>query len=325
MSAIETARERPNPRSPDAWRIKGRELTIDRPIVVGILNVTPDSFSDGGEFESPDVALAQAERMVAEGADAVDIGGESTRPQGARPVSAAEEMRRILPILHAVRGRFATLPISVDTTKSEVASAAIAEGADIINDVSGFRIDPRMGEIAAVTSAGVVLMHSRGSVEEMGTYRHANYGDDVMADIQTELDRSLRTALDVGIDQHAIVLDPGVGFAKRSEHSLRALAELDRLVSLGCPIMVGVSRKRFIGELSGVATPSGRVAGTVGANVAALLHGARLFRVHDVAPNRQALDVAWGVLQADYFRATTSSDPAVAHGSRFPVPGSRSQ
>ena len=325
MSAIETTPHQPNPRMPDVWRIKGRVLAIDRPFIVGILNVTPDSFSDGGQFESTDAATAQVERMLAEGADALDIGGESTRPQGAHSVSAAEETRRILPILRAIRGRFATLPISVDTTKSDVASAALGEGAEIINDVSGFRIDPRMGEIAAAARAGVVLMHSRGSVEEMGTYRHANYGDDVMADVQSELDRSLRNALKVGIDQHAIVLDPGIGFAKRSEHSLRVLAELERLMSLGCPIMVGVSRKRFIGELSGVATASERVAGTVGANVTALLHGARLFRVHDVAPNRQALDVAWGVIQADQARAGRSSQSPVAHGSQFPVPGSRGQ
>ena len=325
MSIIETVAGHLNPRVPDVWRISGRELPLDRPFVVGILNVTPDSFSDGGQFESTDAALVQVERMVAEGADALDVGGESTRPQEAHSVSAAEEKRRILPVVRAIRRRFAALPISVDTTKSDVASAALAEGAEIINDVSGFRIDPRMGEIATAAHAGVVLMHSRGSVEEMGTYRHATYGDDVMADIRSELDRSLRNALESGIHQHAIVLDPGIGFAKRSEHSLRVLAELERLMSLGCPIMVGVSRKRFIGELSGVATASERVAGTVGANVAALLHGARLFRVHDVAPNRQALDVAWGVIQADQVRAGRSSDSPVVHGSQFPVPGSRDQ
>ena len=321
MSAIETAPDRPNPRSPDVWRIRGRDLPIDRPIVVGILNVTPDSFSDGGQFESTDAALAQAERMLAEGADAVDIGGESTRPQGARPVSAAEEMARILPTIRAVRGRFASLLISVDTTKSEVASAAIAEGADIMNDVSGFRIDPRMGEIAAVTGAGVVLMHSRGSVEEMGTYRHANYDDDVVAVVRAELGVLLASALEAGVNRQAIVLDPGIGFAKRSDHSLLVLARLERLTSLGCAIMVGVSRKRFIGELSGVSTARDRVAGTVGANVAALMHGARLFRVHDVAANRQALDVAWGVIKAG--RAVQTSGDSQSPSSQFPVPGSR--
>lgn len=321
MSPIETAPERPNPRLPDVWRIRGRELRIDRPIVVGILNVTPDSFSDGGQFESTEAAVEQAERMLADGADAVDIGGESTRPQGARPVSSAEEMGRILPTIRAIRGRFATVPISVDTTKSEVASAAIAEGADIMNDVSGFRIDPRMGEIAAATGAGVVLMHSRGSVEEMGTYRHANYGENVVAEVRAELGSSLANALEAGVDRRAIVLDPGIGFAKRSEHSLLMLARLRQLTSLGCAIMVGVSRKRFIGELSGVATARDRVAGTVGANVAALMHGARLFRVHDVAANRQALDVAWGVIRAGHGAA--NADDAQSPGSRFPVPGSQ--
>ena len=321
MSVIETAARYPNPRVPDGWRIRGRWLAIDRPLLVGILNVTPDSFSDGGQFDSTDAALAQVERMLAEGADVIDIGGESTRHQGARTVSAAEEMSRVLPIIRAVRGRFATLPISVDTTKSVVASAAIAEGADIINDVSGFRIDPRMGEIAAAASAGVVLMHSRGSVEEMGTYCHANYGEDVVAEILAELGGSLTCALGAGVDRQAIVLDPGIGFAKRSEHSLLVLAGLERLTSLGCAIMVGVSRKRFTGELSGVAIARDRVAGTVGANVAALMHGARLFRVHDVAPNRQALDVAWGVVQAGY--GAMNSDDSRPPGSQFPVPGSR--
>ena len=280
------------------WRTKRGDVVLDRPLVFGILNVTPDSFSDGGQFQSAEAALAQAERMIAEGADGVDIGGESTRPQNARPVAADEEIQRVAPIVRAVRKRFVRVPISVDTTKSEVLRAAVAEGADIVNDVSGFRIDPRMGEIAAAERVGVVLMHSRGSVEEMGTYRHADYGADVVDDVLRELGDAVRRAEGAGVAPEAIVVDPGIGFAKRSEHSLRLLAELERLLSLGYPIMVGVSRKRFIGELSGVTEPQHRVAGTVGANVVALTRGARLFRVHDVAPNRQALDVAWGVLRA---------------------------
>ena len=281
------------------WRTRSRDLLLDRPFVFGILNVTPDSFSDGGRFQSPGAALAQVERMVAEGADGVDIGGESTRPQGARAVSSSEEIRRVAPIVRAVRTRFDPLPISVDTTKSEVLTAAVAEGADIVNDVSGFRIDPRLGEIAAAERVGVVLMHSRGSVEEMGTYQHAEYETDIVDDVVRELAEALRRAEAAGVSREAIVLDPGIGFAKRSEHSLRVLAELERFLSLGCPIMVGVSRKRFIGELSGVMEPQERVAGTVGANVVALMRGARLFRVHDVAPNRQALDVAWGVVGSE--------------------------
>jgi dihydropteroate synthase len=302
------------------WRVRGRSLTIDRPFVLGILNVTPDSFSDGGLFESSAAALRQVERMVAEGADGVDIGGESTRPQGAQAVSTAGEIARVIPIVREIRERFALLPISVDTSKSEVARVALEAGADIINDVSGFRIDRRMGEIAANAGAGVVLMHSRGSVEEMGTYRHAEYGDDVVGEVLRELDDALRYAVAAGVARESIVLDPGIGFAKRSHQSLRVIAELGRFAALGCPIMVGASRKRFIGELSGISDAQSRVAGTVGANVSALMLGARMFRVHDVAPNRQGLDVAWGVLCAG---APASSRGSVdEHSSRFPVPRS---
>jgi len=295
-------------------------LAIDRPFVLGILNVTPDSFSDGGLFESSSAALRQVERMVAEGADGVDVGGESTRPQGAQTVSVAGEIARVIPVIRDIRARFAALPISVDTSKSEVARVALEEGANIINDVSGFRIDRQMGEIAASAGAGVVLMHSRGSVEEMGTYRHAQYGDDVVGEVLAELNDSLRSAMAVGITRESIVLDPGIGFAKRSEHSLRVLAELERFTALGCPIMIGASRKRFIGELSGVADAPNRVAGTVGANVSALMLGARMFRVHDVAPNRQGLDVAWAVLRAGV--PTGSGGSIDQPRSPFPVPGS---
>ena len=298
MSTIESLREGSNERDRRTWEVRSRTLALDHPIVVGILNVTPDSFSDGGRFESTDRALVHVDRMLAEGAEAVDIGGESTRPQGARSVDATEELGRILPVIRSIRARYSDLWVSVDTTKADVASAALKEGADIINDVSGFRIDPRMADIAAASGAGVVLMHSRGPVEDMGTYRHATYTSDVVGDVERELRQSLAAAERAGVKRASIALDPGIGFAKRSEHSLRILAELDRLVALGFPIMVGVSRKRFVGELSGVTNPSDRVAGTVGANVAALMRGARLFRVHDVAPNRQALDVAWGVLNA---------------------------
>lgn len=305
---------------PISWRVRGRSLGIDRPFVLGILNVTPDSFSDGGLFDSSAAALRQVEQMVTEGADGVDVGGESTRPQGAQTVSATAEIARAIPIVREIRERFASLPISIDTSKSEVARVALEEGADIINDVSGFRIDGRMGEIAANAGAGVVLMHSRGSVEEMGTYRYAEYGADVVGEVLHELNGSLRNALAAGVARESIVLDPGIGFAKRSHQSLRVIAELERFAALGCPIMVGASRKRFIGELSGVSDARNRVAGTVGANVSALMLGARMFRVHDVAPNRQALDVAWGVLCAS---APAGSRTVVDENrSRFPVPRS---
>ena len=305
---------------PMAWRIRGRNVSLARPFLFGILNVTPDSFSDGGMFLSVDDAVAQADRMISEGADGIDVGGESTRPEGARSVSAEEETRRIAPVVAAIRSRFADLPISVDTTKSEVARTALAEGADIVNDVSAFRLDPRMGEIVATTGAGVVLMHSRGGIEEMATYRFAEYGPDVTAEVYRELEAATLKAGEAGVAREAIVIDPGIGFAKLSEHSLRVLAELPRVVSLGYPVLIGVSRKRFIGELSRVESPSARVAGTVAANVVALMGGARLFRVHDVMPNRQGLDVAWGIVTA----ASATARTGVGHtatDSRFPPPG----
>lgn len=302
------------------WHIRDRVVPIAKPLVFGILNVTPDSFSDGGKFDSPDSALAHARRMVAEGADGIDVGGESTRPQGARPVSADDEERRVVPVVVAIRREYPGLMISVDTTKSAVARAALDAGAQVINDVSGFRIDPQVGEIAAAGRAGVVLMHSRGGVSEMGTYRYAEYGPDVVGDVVRELHASIEAARSAGITRESLVLDPGIGFAKRREHSLSVLAELGRIVALGYPVMVGVSRKRFIGELSGVQEASERVAGTIGANVVALMHGARLFRVHDVGPNRQALDVAWGILERGAGHARPKPD---VRDSRFPTPDSR--
>jgi len=314
------------------WAIKSRRLDLARPFVIGILNTTPDSFSDGGLFDSPRAAIGHVEQMVAEGADAVDIGGESTRPQGAQVVSAAEEIGRVVPIVRAVRRLLPELPISVDTTKADVAAAALGAGADIINDVSAFRLDPRMGEIVAASGAGVVLMHSRGGVAEMGTYRYAQYGDDVVAEVIAELEQAVTVARGAGVAADSIVLDPGIGFAKRSEHSLRVLADLERFTALGYPVLVGVSRKRFIGELSGVHRASERVAGTIGANVAALMRGARLFRVHDVLPNRQALDVAAGVLRAGAgdrdegtgARAASPSPRSPASDPHLPVPGGHS-
>ena len=302
-------------REDPVWRVRGRDIAVDKPIVFGILNVTPDSFSDGGQFDTTEAALRHVETMVGHRADGVDVGGESTRPQGAMLVSADEELRRVVPVVREIRARFPDLVVSVDTTKSAVAEAVLSEGANIINDVSGLRLDPRLGEIVATGQAGLVLMHSRGGVAEMGTYRYAEYGADVVGDIMRELALSIQSAETAGVQRNRIVLDPGIGFAKRSEHSLRVLAELDRVRALGFPIMVGVSRKRFVGELSGVNQASDRVFGTVGANVAALMRGARVFRVHDVAENRQALDVAWGIL-----RSAAGSE---ALGSQFPVPRSR--
>ncbi len=286
------------PRIHTSWRIAGRVIVIDRPIVIGVLNVTPDSFSDGGRFSSVDAAVARAEEMVREGADVIDIGGESTRPQGAEPVDVTEELRRVLPVVGAVRRVLPDAPISVDTVKAVVAAAALDEGAQIVNDVSGMRLDPRMAETCARKGAGVVVMHSRGNVSEMARYQVANY-EDVVEETLGELRQRVEAARGAGIAEECIVVDPGIGFSKRSEHSLTIIAALPRLAAWGYPVLIGASRKRFIGELTGVAQPAERVHGTSGANVAALDRGALLFRVHDVRASRQALDVAWAIKQAE--------------------------
>ena len=263
---------------------------------MGILNVTPDSFSDGGRFFSVDAAVEHAHAMREQGADIIDVGGESTRPQGAVAVGAEEEQRRVAPVIRAIVAALPDIVVSVDTVKAEVATAALDAGAQIVNDVSGFRLDPRMGEICASTGAGVVLMHSRGGVSEMGTYARAQY-DDVVDDVLAELRDRVDAAERAGVATESTAIDPGIGFAKRGEHSLNIIAGLPELVAWGFPIVVGASRKRFLGELAGVKEPEARIYATIGANVVALERGARIFRVHDVAANRQALDVAWAIIQ----------------------------
>ena len=278
------------------WRLRRGELRLDRPIVVGVLNVTPDSFSDGGRHAAAAAAAARAVAMVGEGADVVDVGGESTRP-GAVPLDAEEELRRVVPALRAVRRALPEVPISVDTTKAGVAEAALREGADAINDVAGLRLEPRIAHICAEAGAGAILMHSRGGVGELAGFVHASYAD-VVREVRDELAASLDRALAAGIAAERIVLDPGIGFAKRTTHSLAVLGGLPALASLGRPLLVGASRKRFIGEITGVTNAAERQHGTVGAHVAALARGARLVRVHDVRAARESLDVAWAVLRA---------------------------
>jgi len=280
-----------------AWQLRGRAIALDRPVVLGIVNVTPDSFSDGGNFFSVPAAVNHALGLLEEGADMLDIGGESTRPQGATAVSADEELRRILPVVERLTVLAPQAVLSVDTVKSRVAEEVLGAGVDVVNDVSGLRLDPAMAAVCARAGAGVILMHSRGNVSDMATYQHARYGDDVMAEIIAELDESVHRAEMAGVPRGNIALDPGLGFAKRSEHSVTVLAELHRLTERGYPVVIGASRKRFIGELSCVTEPAERVDGTTAANVVALLAGARIFRVHDARPARRALDVAWGINQ----------------------------
>jgi dihydropteroate synthase len=234
--------------------------------------------------------------MIDEGADVIDIGGESTRP-GMRPVPAAVELERVLPVLGAVRRDHPGVAISVDTSKAVVAGACLAEGADAINDVTGLREEPAIADAAAAAGAGLVLMHSRGGMEQLASYELATYGDDVVGEVCEELRASVARAGAAGVPAEALVVDPGIGFSKRTEHSVAMLRGIDRLASLGFPVMVGASRKRVIGELTGEKRPGERDRGTVGAHVAALARGARLFRVHDVRAHREALDVAWQILR----------------------------
>jgi dihydropteroate synthase len=289
-----------------AWPSKSQ-----RPTVFGILNVTPDSFSDGGNFLSTEAAIAQAGQMISEGADAIDIGGESTRP-GAKPVSAREELKRVLPVIRGIRSRWSDVAISIDTVKAEVASAALGEGVAIVNDVSGMSLDPEMPRVCAEAGCSVVLMHSRGTVADMASYENAVYGKDPVGEIVAELEESVQTVQRAGIHPGRIAVDPGIGFSKRTGHSLAALVELPRIVALGYPVFVGASRKRVIAELIRYTGGSASAVGgttlapqlvsnedrdmtTVGVNVVAFFAGARIFRVHSVRPNRLALDAAWAL------------------------------
>jgi dihydropteroate synthase len=257
-----------------------------RPAVMGVLNITPDSFSDGGAFLHPAAALAHAQRMTREGANLIDVGGESTRP-GAAPVSPEEELRRVMPVIEALVAA-GGMPVSVDTSKAAVARAAVAAGAVFVNDVTALRGDS--GMIVAVAEAGsdVCLMHMQGDPRTMQD--DPRY-DDVVAEVKAFLDERLSFAVREGIAEERVWLDPGIGFGKTVRHNLDLLRRLDEIVALGRPVVVGASRKRFLGALTGRGEDE-RVAATVAANVIAYERGAHMFRVHDVAPTRDALAVA---------------------------------
>lgn len=265
-----------------------------RTLVMGVLNVTPDSFSDGGRFALVEDAVARALAMEAEGADLIDIGGETTRP-GAAPVDAVEERRRILPVIERLAGRL-RVPISVDTYKADVAGAAIAAGAAIVNDVSGLLYDPALGEVAARHGAGLVLMHMRGRSLDM--YGRADY-DDVVAEVAAELAAAVARAEAAGVARDAIVLDPGIGFAKRAEHSWRVLASLDAraLSALDRPWLVGPSRKSFLTAAIGDVPAADRDWASAAAVTAAILGGAHIVRVHRVAGMVQVTRVADRLLE----------------------------
>lgn len=267
------------------WRIRDGQVDLSVPRIVGIINVTPDSFSDGGRFLDSRVAVEQGLRLVEEGADLLDVGGESTRP-GAGPIPADEELRRVLPVVEELAGRV-SVPICIDTTKSVVARRAIEAGARVVNDVSALRVDPQLGEVVGGVEVGIVLMHMRGTPRTM---QDAPFYEDTVGEIHTELGEAVRRAREAGIADAAIVLDPGIGFGKRLDDNYRILTELERLTELGFPLMVGPSRKSFIGQVTGA--PAGeRLGGTVAACLLALRHGASLLRVHDVKVVKQAVDV----------------------------------
>jgi dihydropteroate synthase len=278
----------PDPRAAkDACGPLARLLGMGRPIVMGILNVTPDSFSDGGRFLDPGAAIAHARRMVAEGADIVDIGAESTRPYGsATPVSTSEEVRRLEPVLAAVAGL--GVPVSIDTMKARVAASALAAGAGIVNDVWGLQRDPDMAGVVARHGVPVIVMHNRVT---------ADPALDIMADMAAFFARSLDLAERAGIARDRIVLDPGIGFGKTPEQSITALARLDALKAFGLPLLIGASRKRFIDKVS-PAPPDRRLGGSLAAHLLAVEGGARIFRAHDVAETVQALRIAAAIRDA---------------------------
>jgi dihydropteroate synthase len=255
-------------------------LTKPYPAVMGVLNVTPDSFSDGGQFIAPERALAQARRMIAEGADIIDIGAESTRPYGAQPISADEELKRLQPILAEVVSL--AVPVSIDSMKSAVVSWALDTGAAMANDVWGLQRDPDMAGLLAARHSPVIIMHNRD---------HVDAGIDIMRDIAAFFDRSLAIAQKAGISSGSIVLDPGIGFGKTPEQSMTAIARLSELRVFGLPLLVGASRKRFISSVT-PSEPHQRIGGSIAAHLIAAKGGARIIRTHDVLETVQSLRVA---------------------------------
>ncbi len=259
---------------------------VRRTAVMGVVNVTPDSFSDGGRYYDADRAVAHGERLAEEGADILDIGGESTRP-GAAPVSAAEEVRRVVPVIERLRAKTG-VPISIDTFKSEVARAALDAGADIVNDVTALRGDPAMAALVARERVPLVLMHMQGTPQTM---QHNPSYENVVEEVVAFLRRKAEEAEDAGIAADAIVVDPGIGFGKNLDHNLALLRGLPALAALGFPLLVGASRKAFIGRILDLG-PDERLEGSIAAAVAAALGGAHIIRVHDVKEAVRALRVA---------------------------------
>lgn len=267
-------------------------LTFEKPLIMGILNMTPDSFSDGGQFNNPDVAVEHALDMIYQGADMIDIGGESTRP-GSQRVAADEQIQRVVDTIKAIR-EFAVeeLVISIDTTRAEVAEQAIIAGASMLNDISAATDDPQMLELVADKGIMIVLMHMQAIPETMQI--NPVY-DDVLEEVSAYLLERVAQAVKAGVQETNIIIDPGIGFGKTQQHNMQLMANLQRFVDTGMPVLLGTSRKRFMGAICGIAKPTDLVGATCATTVLGVNAGVSIFRVHDVRPNRQAADVAYAM------------------------------
>lgn len=264
------------------------------PQLMGILNVTPDSFSDGGRYTSLTAAMRQVETMMEEGVDIIDVGGESTRP-GSDSVAAAEQIQRVIPVIEAIHNSFPSLLISIDTTQSKVAAAALQAGARVINDISAGLDDAEMFAVAAATVSPIILMHRQGTPKTM---QDAPYYTDVVLEVKGALQQRIDAALVAGIKPEQIAIDPGIGFGKRKQDNIALLANLSQFVELGYPVLLGTSRKRFMGSICNVSAAHELVTATAVTTALGVMSGVTMFRVHDVKANRQAADIAWAIKQA---------------------------
>jgi len=266
-----------------------------KPLIMGILNITPDSFSDGGRFNNLTSALIQVEKMLSDGADIIDIGGESTRPYSIS-VSSGEQVHRVMPIIKAIRTQLSTaVLISIDTRLSTVAKLALAEGANIINDISAGHNDPKILEVAAGYNCPIILMHIKGTPQTMQD--NPDY-DNVVSEVLASLHVSAERAKQAGIKQDKIILDPGIGFGKTNEHNLKLLGHLNQFVEIGYPILLGTSRKKFLNAITATENPEDLALATSVTTALAVMADVKILRVHDVKENRQALDIAWAIKQA---------------------------
>jgi dihydropteroate synthase len=269
---------------------------LTQPLIMGILNVTPDSFSDGGQFVAVDGAIEHTRKMLAEGASIIDVGGESTRP-GSEPIPAEEQIKRVVPIIKSIRKELSkTIDISIDTVLSAVAEAAIKAGATMINDISGGQQDRHILTIAAQYKVPIILMHIQGNPKTMQD--EPSY-DWLVQEVLAYLQKCANAALAAGVERHNIAIDPGIGFGKRKQDNLDLLANLDQFVATGFPVLLGTSRKRFMGNICALAEPKELLTATAATTALGVMQGVQMFRVHDVKENKQAADVAWAIKQAE--------------------------